>query len=180
MHVIFAESVSNLQNWQFLQNDGEFLGKFCALYLFCTHFLFTWLRNSIASEEVKLLLEIQQNPTSFFKWMEKSFIHVVFRKNEVKQFLTEHFSFSSIRCVFTKKSLVKAVCHPIASIVVVSVKSPSYWNNNVQRVPALRVFWDLEKTVLHEICVSGTVLWSPTNANSPIYTYIFGLCTTPC
>ena len=42
----------------------------------------------------------------------------------------------------------------------------------VQRVPALRVFWDLEKTVLHEIRVSGTVLWSPTNANSPTYTYI--------
>ena len=31
----------------------------------------------------------------------------------------------------------------------------------VQRVPALRVFWDLEKTVLHETRVSGTVLWSP-------------------
>ena len=42
----------------------------------------------------------------------------------------------------------------------------------VQRVPALRVFWDLEKTVLHEIRVSGAVLWSPTNANSPTYTYI--------
>ena len=42
----------------------------------------------------------------------------------------------------------------------------------VQRVPALRVFWDLEKTMLHEIRVSGTVLWSPTNANSPTYTYI--------
>ena len=42
----------------------------------------------------------------------------------------------------------------------------------VQRVPALRVFWDLEKTVLHETRVSGTVLWSPTNANSPTYTYI--------
>ena len=27
-------------------------------------------------------------------------------------------------------------------------------------------------TVLHEIRVSGTVLWSPTNANSPTYTYI--------
>ena len=27
--------------------------------------------------------------------------------------------------------------------------------------PALRVFWDLEKTVLHEICVRWTVLWSP-------------------
>ena len=39
----------------------------------------------------------------------------------------------------------------------------------VQRVPILRVFWDLEKTVLHEICVIGTVLWSPTNANSPTY-----------
>ena len=42
----------------------------------------------------------------------------------------------------------------------------------VQRVPALRAFWDLEKTVLHEIHVSGTVLWSPTNANSPTYRYI--------
>ena len=46
------------------------------------------------------------------------------------------------------------------------------YNSAVQRVPALRVFWDLEKTVLHEIRVSGTVLWSPTNANSPTYTYI--------
>ena len=27
----------------------------------------------------------------------------------------------------------------------------------IQRVPALHAFWDLEKTVLHEICVSGTV-----------------------
>ena len=44
--------------------------------------------------------------------------------------------------------------------------------NGLQRVPALRVFWDLEKTVLHETRVSGTVLWSPTNANSPTYTYI--------
>ena len=42
----------------------------------------------------------------------------------------------------------------------------------VQRVPALRTFWDLEKTVLHEILVSGTVLQSPTSANSPTYTYI--------
>ena len=30
--------------------------------------------------------------------------------------------------------------------------------NCVQRVPALRVFWGLEKTVLHETRVSGTVL----------------------
>ena len=42
----------------------------------------------------------------------------------------------------------------------------------VQRVPALRVFWDLEKTVLHETRVSGTVLWSPTNTKSPTYTDI--------
>ena len=27
-------------------------------------------------------------------------------------------------------------------------------------------------TVLHEICVSGTVLWSPTKTKSPTYTYI--------
>ena len=44
--------------------------------------------------------------------------------------------------------------------------------NYIQRVPALRAFWDLEKTVLHEIRVSGTVLWSPINANSPTYAYI--------
>ena len=30
----------------------------------------------------------------------------------------------------------------------------------------------LGKTVLHEIRVSGTVLWSLTNANYPTYTYI--------
>ena len=45
----------------------------------------------------------------------------------------------------------------------------------IQRVPALHVFWDLEKTVLHETRVSGTVLWSPTNANSPTYTYIMAI-----
>ena len=37
----------------------------------------------------------------------------------------------------------------------------------VQSVTALRAFWDLEKTVLNEICVSGTVLWSPTNVKIP-------------
>ena len=42
----------------------------------------------------------------------------------------------------------------------------------LQRVPTLRAFWDLEKTVLHEIRVSGTVLWSPNNAKSPTCTYI--------
>ena len=42
----------------------------------------------------------------------------------------------------------------------------------IQRVPALRAFWDLEKTVLNEIRVSGTVLWSPTSAKSPTYRYI--------
>ena len=42
----------------------------------------------------------------------------------------------------------------------------------ILRVPALLAFWDLEKTVLHETRVSGTVLWSPTDSNSPTYTYI--------
>jgi hypothetical protein len=42
----------------------------------------------------------------------------------------------------------------------------------IQRVPALRTFWDLEKTVLHEIRVSGTVLHSPTTAKSPTCTYM--------
>ena len=39
-------------------------------------------------------------------------------------------------------------------------------------VPVLRAFWDLEKTMLHEICVPGTVLWSPTNAKTSTCTYI--------
>ena len=37
----------------------------------------------------------------------------------------------------------------------------------IQRVPALHAIWDLEKTVLHEICVSGTVVSPPTNAKIP-------------
>ena len=42
-------------------------------------------------------------------------------------------------------------------------------NSQLQRVPALRAYWDLEKTVLHEFVL---LLWSPTNAKSPTYTYI--------
>ena len=38
--------------------------------------------------------------------------------------------------------------------------------------PCLQAFWDLENTVLQGICVSGTVLWSPTSTNSPTYKYI--------
>ena len=37
----------------------------------------------------------------------------------------------------------------------------------IQQVPALRAFWDLEKTVLHEILVSRTVGGSPTNPKIP-------------
>ena len=37
----------------------------------------------------------------------------------------------------------------------------------VQRFPALRAFWDLEKSVLHEIHVSGTVVSPPTNTKIP-------------
>ena len=39
------------------------------------------------------------------------------------------------------------------------------YNRNLQRVPALRAFWDLEKTVLHEIRVSvlAHVLPAPGN-----------------
>ena len=36
--------------------------------------------------------------------------------------------------------------------------------------PRLTRILGLEKTVLHEIRVSGTVLWSLTNANSTTYT----------
>ena len=39
-----------------------------------------------------------------------------------------------------------------------------------QRVPALRAFWDLGKTVLHEIRVSGTVV-------GPLLTRKFPTCT---
>ena len=47
------------------------------------------------------------------------------------------------------------------------------WSQTTEgQVSALRAFWDLEKAMLDEIRVSGTVLWSPTNANSPTYTYI--------
>ena len=57
------------------------------------------------------------------------------------------------------------------------------WNQkihqNIQRVPALRAFWDLETTVLHEICVSGTVVSPPTTLDSGINVgvrlLIFGL-----
>ena len=42
----------------------------------------------------------------------------------------------------------------------------------IQKVPTLRAFWDLEKTTLHEIRVSGTVQWSLNNAKSPTCTYI--------
>ena len=44
--------------------------------------------------------------------------------------------------------------------------------DGMQRVPTLLAFWDLEKTVLHEIRASGTVLWSPTNAKSPTCMYL--------
>ena len=56
----------------------------------------------------------------------------------------------------------------------------------IQRVPALCSFWDLEKIMLHEIRVRGTVLWSPTNAKIPTCMYIsqklWFSCTwgTPC
>ena len=61
---------------------------------------------------------------------------------------------------------------PVYEKIFLSFLKKSPLLASIQRVPALRGFWDLEKTVLHEIRVSGTVLWSPTNANSPTYTYI--------
>ena len=36
--------------------------------------------------------------------------------------------------------------------------SYTWYKSLLQRVPVLNKFWDLEKTVLHEICVSGTVV----------------------
>ena len=43
---------------------------------------------------------------------------------------------------------------------------------SIQRVPTLCAFWDLEKTVFHEIRVSGTVVSPPLMQKSPTYTYI--------
>ena len=37
----------------------------------------------------------------------------------------------------------------------------------IQRVPALRAFWDLENFVLHEIRVSGTVMMDSLKAIFP-------------
>ena len=42
----------------------------------------------------------------------------------------------------------------------------------LQRVPTLRGIWDLEKTVLHEIRVSGTVGGPLLTRKSPTCTYI--------
>ena len=47
-----------------------------------------------------------------------------------------------------------------------------YQSTALQRVPALRAFWDLEKTVLHEIRVSGTVVGPLLLRKSPTCTYI--------
>ena len=43
---------------------------------------------------------------------------------------------------------------------------------SIQWVPALRAFWDLEKTVLHEIRVSGTVVNPLLARKSPTCSYI--------
>ena len=44
------------------------------------------------------------------------------------------------------------------------------WNIEffLQRVPALREFWDFEKTVLHEMRVSGTVVSPLLTQNTPL------------
>ena len=44
--------------------------------------------------------------------------------------------------------------------------------NGFLLLPALRAFWDLEKTVLHEIRVSGTVVSPLLTRKSPTCTYI--------
>ena len=46
-----------------------------------------------------------------------------------------------------------------------------FWNW-IQRVPTLRTFWDLEKNVLHEIRVSGTVGGPLVTQKSPTCRYI--------
>ena len=74
-----------------------------------------------------------------------------------------------LQIIFELIVLYPATIYLILLNLVVPLPSADF---SLQRVPALRVFWDLEKTVLHETRVSGTVLWSPTNANSPAYTYI--------
>ena len=46
----------------------------------------------------------------------------------------------------------------LCNVIYVISKLSRQGNIFIQRVPALREFWDLEKTVLHEICVSRTVV----------------------
>ena len=47
-----------------------------------------------------------------------------------------------------------------------------FLQNGVQRVPALSRFWDLEKTVLHEIRVSGNFIshtWNSVKVCTELY-----------
>ena len=55
--------------------------------------------------------------------------------------------------------------HVLGNLLAYTRNSLSLYRyiGKLQRDPALRAFWDLEKTVLHEICVSG----SPNNAKIP-------------
>ena len=59
--------------------------------------------------------------------------------------------------------------HPPPLLVQVVIEWPRTVipKKEIQRVPTLQAFWGLEKTVLHEIHVSGTVVSPPTNAKIP-------------
>ena len=59
--------------------------------------------------------------------------------------------------------------HVLGNLLAYTRNSLSLYRyiGKLQRVPALRAFWDLEKTVLHEIRVSGTVLMDSLNAIFP-------------
>ena len=88
---------------------------------------------------------------------------------------TMELSMICLQAYFLILTLIELTCYITLlfhSSAAVKEKLIGVRQNAIQRVPALRAFWDLEKSVLHEIRVSGTVLWSPTNANSPTYTYI--------
>ena len=47
-----------------------------------------------------------------------------------------------------------------------------HWHSSIQRVPTLRGFWDLKKTALHKIFVSGTVGGFPLTQRLPTCAYI--------
>ena len=71
-------------------------------------------------------------------------------------------------CNISKTLRINIVWHFAAKFSQVS----NFFMNQLSSVPTLRAFWDLEKTVLHEIRVSGTAGGHLLTWKSPTCTYI--------